>query len=30
MSCKEHDVNSNAWGKVPEKIGFHTKRYMQM
>ena len=25
MSYKEHDFNRNAWSKVAEKIGFHTK-----
>ena len=30
MSYEEHDVERNVWSKVAEKIGFHTKRYIQM
>ena len=30
MLYKEHEVNRNAWSKVAEKTGFHTKRYIQM
>ena len=30
MSYNEHDINRNAWSKVAEKIGFHTKLYIQM
>ena len=30
MLYKEHDVNRNAWSKVAEKTGFHTKGYIQM
>ena len=29
MSYREHDVNSSAWSKVAEKIGFHKKTCMK-
>ena len=28
MPYKEHDINRNAWSKIAENIGYHTKWYI--